>query len=264
MQKALFVLLILGGLGLGVYLYAGHSWSAKQQPVDMPATTTPDVPATLPPPISAIEPGTYAVVVNDSLVNWSILKPLVEGDLTTGTIPVASGTVQVASSTITGAFILDMNNLRVGLTQANLGEEGALEEQLRKVDFFDVETFPTAEFSLATATPHADVASTYLYDISGTLTMKGISNDITFPAVLQKEGDNMVARAHLEIDRTKWGIKLGSTKFFTDLGNNVIDDIVPIDVVLVARPVVDPSAVPEDALHASSTATTSSTDAINQ
>lgn len=256
MIKALFALLVLVGLGVGVYMYMDYV--ATKKAAEVPATTTPEVVIPVAPvvQVSAIVPGTYEIIPSESGINWSGKKPRIEGYINSGTMPVASGTVEVSDTYVTGMFTLTMSDLTVGLTAKKPGKEGALEEHLKKSDFFDVENFPTGSFEIATVTPRADVATSFMYDIVGNLTLKGITNEITFPAVLQKEGDNMVARAQFEIDRTLWDMKLGSGKFYTELGDNMIDDMVAIDLTIVAKPVV--VALDEDTTATTTDATTTS------
>jgi polyisoprenoid-binding protein YceI len=60
--------------------------------------------------------------------------------------------------------------------------------------------------------------------VVGDLTIKGITNQVSFPAEVKVEGDVLTASGTASIDRTKWDIKYGSGKFFSDLGDNMIKD----------------------------------------
>jgi polyisoprenoid-binding protein YceI len=51
------------------------------------------------------------------------------------------------------------------------------DEHLRSADFFDVAKFPTIEFKSRKVTP----AGKDRYDVAGTLTMHGVSRDVTLP-----------------------------------------------------------------------------------
>jgi polyisoprenoid-binding protein YceI len=252
MAKALIAVVILAGLGAGVYFIGGTQAPA---PVEV-ATTTPEAPPAAPAPTaSTIEAGTYAVVPGESTIAWSAQKPLIEGYINSGTMPVASGTIEVLDPLmVSGLFTMNMDEISVGLTALKPGKESALEEHLKKADFFDVENYPTAEFRIKQVVPHADVATTFTYDLTGDLTLKGVTNEVVIPAVLQKEGDNMVARAEFEIDRTLWDIKIGSGKFFTELGDNMIGDMVALNLTIVAQPV--PVTPPTDTEPTSAATTT--------
>jgi polyisoprenoid-binding protein YceI len=233
MVKILITLVIIVGLGVGVYFIGG---STPPQPTEIATTTT--VESEPAPTVSAIEPGVYALVPGESTITWSAKKPLIDGYINSGSMPVASGTIEVFDSmVVSGLFTMDMNDLTVGLTAKKPGKESALEEHLKKADFFDVEQFPTSEFRIKRIAPRSDASTTFMYDLTGDLTIKGVTNEIVIPAVLQKEGDTMVARATFEIDRTLWGITLGSGKFFTELGDNLIDDMVALELTIVGHPI---------------------------
>ena len=62
-------------------------------------------------------------------------------------------------------------------------------------------------------------------------------NEVTFPAEVFKQADGaLVVTATTEIDRTKWGITFGSRSFFENLGENMVDDMVALDIALIANP----------------------------
>ncbi len=254
MIKTVLALVILVGLGAGVYLFGGYSAFNTSNTAPSEATTTSDISTEQTPSIadpgSAIEPGNYEVVPSMSIIKWSGKKPLIEGYVDSGTIPIDAGTIEVFETLAAGMFILDMNKLSVGLTAKKPGEEGALETHLKSADFFDVAKYPTAEFRIKKLVPHEDFTTTFTYDLTGDVTMHGVTNEITFPTVLQKEGDHLVARAQFEIDRTLWDIKLGSGKYFSDLGENMIDDMIALDLQLVAQ------LVPATTSNSTPTATT--------
>ena len=60
--------------------------------------------------------------------------------------------------------------------------------------------------------------------ITGNMTIKEISQEITFPAKFENDGDLFHANATLKINRTKHDIKYGSGSFFDDLGDRMIYD----------------------------------------
>jgi hypothetical protein len=62
------------------------------------------------------------------------------------------------------------------------------------------------------------------YNVKGNLTIKGITNEISFPAKVSLENGNVQAMGTATIDRTKWNIKYGSGKFFQGLGDKMIYD----------------------------------------
>ena len=69
-------------------------------------------------------------------------------------------------------------------------------------------------------------------EITGLLTLKGVSLPITFPALIQVNGYEVVAKAKLKFDRTKWNVRYGSGKLFGDVGDNAISDAIGLDLNL--------------------------------
>src|SRR3989344_4403564 len=153
-----------------------------------------------------------------------------------GTSVVPVGTYTVEATTANGSFTIDMNTLRVGLTAKKPGKEGALEKHLKSDDFFDVAKYPTATFSIKEVVPGPDSPTTFVYSIRGDLTMKGRTNEISFPAHIFLKEEALHAEAAFEIDRTKWDLSYGSGNFFQNLGDNLIDDMVALSFEIVAAP----------------------------
>ncbi|NCN52556.1 YceI family protein [Candidatus Parcubacteria bacterium] len=182
-----------------------------------------------------VEDGTYTVVAEESKVNWSGKKPLIEGYVNSGSINVQSGTISVAEGSGDGEFIIDMNTLTVSETKAKPGKESALQGHLKGEQWFNIETYPTAAFAISDISAHSDAVTTFMYDVRGDLTLKGETHEIMFPAIIYKKKDGtLYAYANLEIDRTKWGLTFGSGTFFDNLADNAISDMVALSFSLVA------------------------------
>jgi polyisoprenoid-binding protein YceI len=183
----------------------------------------------------SIENGEYAVVAEKSQLKWAGKKPLVDGYINSGTIDVTEGEVSVSDDQKSGTFTIDINTLSVSETKAKPGAESALEEHLKGDGWFNVEEFGTATFEITEISETEDVETSFMYTVSGTLTMKGVTEEVAFPAeVYVDENGDLVAVASFEIDRTLWGITAGSGSFFDDLGDRVISDMIAISFRLVA------------------------------
>jgi polyisoprenoid-binding protein YceI len=222
---ALGALVIIGGL---VFIFGGESSlnpahnAQTNQSEDLESAT-------------AIAPGTYAVAANESSFAWAGKKPLIDGYTNSGTIDVSVGTIVVDQQKARGTFTLDMNTLHVGLTAKKPGQEGKLEEHLKSDRWFDVAAYPTAKFEITNFAPAAEGAPEFTYTITGNLTMKSKTNEITFPAKVYQTADGRLhAEAETEIDRTKWGITSGSGNFFDNLGDNMISDMVALSFSIIA------------------------------
>ncbi len=72
---------------------------------------------------------------------------------------------------------------------------------LLSADFFDVEKFPTATFVSTSIKPSGDA-----FEVTGDLTLHGVTKSITFPAKLALSGDEVTATAEFAINRKDFGI----------------------------------------------------------
>jgi len=132
-----------------------------------------------------------------------------------GTINLNSGSLQFNEDKLVGGeFVVDMTTI----TSTDLSGEykGKLEGHLKSNDFFGIEKNPTATLTFK------KVKSTgkNSYKVTGDLTIKGITNTITFN--LLAYGNK--ATVLLKIDRTKFDVRYGSTSFFDNLKDKAIYD----------------------------------------
>ena len=128
-----------------------------------------------------------------------------------------------------GEFIMDMNSIKCTVIE-NPEYAGKLENHLKDNDFFGTENYPTARFSFAKV-----IFDGTSYLITGKMNIKGMSQEITFPAQFHTEKGHLVADAVVKIDRTKHDIKYGSGVFFDDLGDRMILDDFTLNIHLVTQ-----------------------------
>jgi len=121
-----------------------------------------------------------------------------------------------------GKFIVDMNSISVDDIQGR-GKQ-RLEGHLRSKDFFDVENHKEATLMFNERVP----SSNGVYEVTGTLTIKDISNPIKFTLI--PTGNNYSST--LTFDRTKFEITYSSGNFFENLGDRLILDEVELEVSL--------------------------------
>lgn len=175
----------------------------------------------------------YQVVPSESSMTWVGRKV---GGEHTGNLKLASGTVKVDRTFLRGGnFVIDMNSMTV----TDLKDEGPnkrLLGHLRSDDFFSVEKHPTSTFTITNlaAIPKSKAGSAN-YNVTGSLTIKGITNQITFPVELNIKSDVLTAKGTLKFDRTKWDIKYRSSNFVENLGDKAIYDDIELSFNLVAR-----------------------------
>lgn len=148
----------------------------------------------------------------------------------TGAINLNNGTLTLADGRLKGGkFDIDMQTLTVSdITDAE--QNAKLTKHLKGDDFFAVDKYPKATFVITSATPKGGEN----YAINGKLTIKGITEEVAFPAVVNVQKDKTTAKAKITVNRTKFGIKFGSKSFFSDLGDKFIYDDFELDVTLVA------------------------------
>lgn len=152
------------------------------------------------------------IIIENSKIAWKGYK--VTGSHQ-GTINLKSGSLTFTDDKLTdGEFTINMATI----TNTDLEGEykGKLEGHLKSDDFFGVEKNPTAILIFK------KVKSTgkNSYKVTGDLTIKGITNTVTFD--LSVYGNK--ANASLKIDRTKYDVKYGSTSFFDNLKDKAIYD----------------------------------------
>lgn len=120
-----------------------------------------------------------------------------------GTISIQEGEFWVKEGLLSaGRIVMDMNSITV--TDLEGKDKEDLETHLKDTDFFETHEFPTGKFIITEVATADDPTFTHL--ITGNLSLKGISKRITFPAVVNIDGDNLIANANFNIDRSKWGI----------------------------------------------------------
>ena len=168
------------------------------------------------------EKTSFEIDTKASKVYWTGKK--VSGEHT-GYLHIDAGTVSVKNDKVVGADVkLDMNSIEC--TDLSGEWKDKLVGHLKSDDFFSVEKFPTADFKIT------DVNGD---KVVGKLTIKGITHEVSFPAKVSVEGNTVTASGTATIDRTLYDIKYGSGKFFSDLGDRMINDDFEIKFELTAR-----------------------------
>lgn len=87
------------------------------------------------------------------------------------------------------------------LTDSIYTDTEKLTGHLKSPDFFDVAQFPTAVFETSAITKTAAG-----YDVTGNLTLHGVTKTITFPAQIEATPDSVTAKAEFVIKRMDFGI----------------------------------------------------------
>lgn len=147
-----------------------------------------------------------------------------------GTILLKNGKVEVTDGKFTGGvFEIDMKSI----TDTDMEGEykGKLEGHLKSEDFFSSEKFPVSKLEIT----KVEFVKDKSYNITGKLTIKGITNEISFPATVEVDKDKFAAYADFNINRTLWDIRYGSKKFFEDIGDKMIYDDFALKIKIGAK-----------------------------
>jgi polyisoprenoid-binding protein YceI len=146
-----------------------------------------------------------------------------------GKISVAKGNIAVTKGNITGGTIeIDMTSMTCEDLEGEWNQK--LIGHLKSDDFFSVEKFKTSNFVIKSTTPLKSDKDGNTHTISGIMTIKGISQNISFPAKISLNGNALSATGTAVIDRSKFDIRYGSKSFFDNLGDKVIYDEFKVEI----------------------------------
>lgn len=130
------------------------------------------------------------------------------------------GTITATDTAVTGVTLT--------IRMPSIWSDNArLTNHLRSADFFEVERFPTATFESSQIERADSVGRKHL--VTGNLTMRGVTQAITFPATITRTAEGARARAEFVIDRTKWGV------VYKGQADNLISNDVTISFDVTAR-----------------------------
>ena len=175
------------------------------------------------------EAGTYSLLIDDSELSW--IGTELSTKTHTGTIDFTDGTIVVDSdNTISGNVKINMSTINVTDLQGRSKE--MLERHLRSSDFFEVESYSEAKFSFISKS--FDKLSNQISFV-GDLTIKGITNPISFNATLLETSPFLKAKAVLSFDRSKYNVRFRSGNFFENLGDKLILDDIDVNIRLVTK-----------------------------
>lgn len=160
---------------------------------------------------------TLAIDTNTSNVTWIGTKPTGQH---TGTFSLNTGSLTVNGDELKGGnFTINIGSLNS--TDMEGEYKTKLDGHLKSADFFDVEKHPTAAFTITDVEPFDSTnvnsllpGATHL--ISGNLTIKDSTKNITFPAQIKWDNKALMATANFNIDRTLWGMSYGNDESLKD------------------------------------------------
>lgn len=175
----------------------------------------------------------YKVDIQRSVLNWFGYYVFSFSEHN-GTINLSGGEIMVEDQQIiSGYFDIDMKTIKDLDISPDDGAKD-LENHLMSEDFFSANDFPTARFEITKTTKIKEPApGGPNFDVTGDLTLKGVKNSITFPALIDVNENGIDAKAKFKFDRTRWNVRYNSGKFFSDIGDGAISDAIGMEIHLV-------------------------------
>jgi polyisoprenoid-binding protein YceI len=174
------------------------------------------------------EKSAFEIDTKASKVHWTGKK--VTGEHT-GYLSVGKGTVMVEKNSVIGAQVnIDMTSI-VCTDIKDAGTNQKFVGHLKSDDFFSIEKHPNVKFEITSMKP----GNAGEYTVNGKLTIKGITNNVNFPAKVSVNNGLVKAVGTAKLDRTKWDIRYGSGKFFEGLGDKMIYDEFEVTFDIAAK-----------------------------
>ena len=169
------------------------------------------------------------IKVSQSEIKWSGAQ-LFNLNPHNGTVAFKEGRIQFEGKKLkSGSFVIDMNTI----ANTDGGYNEGLVDHLKNEDFFEVDKYPTATLTITKVT--YDGILDLSLEVAANLTIKGITQPITFSAKVESNDKQMVITSKFVIDRSRWDVKYSSPTFFQNLGNNAISDEIKFEVKIVAE-----------------------------
>ena len=170
--------------------------------------------------VELADDASFTVDTDASTMTWQAEK--IVGNSHQGEISLSSGSLERQDGAfVSGNFVIDMNSIDYS-SQGLVGH-------LKSDDFFSVETYPEAGFALTSM----ESLGNGMYAVTGDLTIKGTTNEITFEATELTQDETLVMESSFSIDRTRWGINYDSGSIFSGLGDSAIRDEIAFELNLV-------------------------------
>jgi polyisoprenoid-binding protein YceI len=154
------------------------------------------------------------VALKQSKIDWAATK---KTGYHNGIIKLKSGDVQVENNKLVGGkFTIDVTSINA-TDMENPTDNGLVKHILGK-DFLETETYPEATFEIT----KVDYKNERDVNITGNLTMKGLTLPLVFPATVNSADEKrFFAYGHFNIDRTLWGVNYDVTRASKDVNIGV-------------------------------------------
>lgn len=155
---------------------------------------------------ASIEGQVFAVDTSASSLEWYAAKQTGKHN---GEFVIEEGILSVDNGNLTGGKF-DINVAALKVSDLEGEDKQKLEGHLKSGDFLQVDQYPTAKFTITNVAPAEERVKSTLngatHTVSGNLTLKDSTKNVTFPAKISIDENKVEAVADLVIDRTEWGL----------------------------------------------------------
>jgi polyisoprenoid-binding protein YceI len=192
---------------------------AKENEISASASYIPSIP---------IANENYVIYRKESIITWKGSSAFAGKGEHIGYVSILKGNLMIEKNQLVGGTVeVDMNTI----TDQNHSSDNNLIDHLKDPDFFDVKKFPIATFAITKVA----LANGSTIEVTGNLTIKGITHPVTFPAKIEVTDGIVTANGKVTIDRTKWDVRYKSGKFYDNLADEAISDDIEFDMKIVAK-----------------------------
>ncbi len=169
----------------------------------------------------------YIVDTIESVITWKGSMALSSEDHA-GYVYVSKGELMMEKGQLVGGTVeIDMHSIEY----ADKKNKNTPVKHLKSPDYFDVEKFPISTIAI---TKVASVNSKTM-EVTGNLTIKGVTRPVTFSSIMEVKDGILQANGKLIIDRTNWGIRYRSGKFYDDFADQIVSDDIEFHMKIVAK-----------------------------
>ena len=154
-----------------------------------------------------------------------------------GRIEMKSGWIGIGNEGVFegGQVIVDMEKISCS-DISDTGMNQILISHLSNIDFFLVEEFPEARFTLLeTRLIPGNTPGQPNYSVTGEMTVRGVTKQLGFNAMINFIPDGVSFQAQVDLNRVLFGAVYGSGSLFERLGMHLVNDLVTLDLTLIFR-----------------------------
>ncbi len=170
----------------------------------------------------------YKIDIKQSRITWKGSMKISPEEKHVGYIYISKGDLWDEQNQLVGGEVeIDMNSMEY----ADKKEKNTPIFHLKSEDYFNVKKNPTAAIVLTKVEKVNDTTFT----ITANLTIKGVTNEVKFPATIAIVNGVLNANAQFSIDRTKWGITYRSEKFYEKIADYTVSNEIEFVLKIVAK-----------------------------